>query len=58
VEIFNRYGQVVYQVQGNYLESAWDGTLNGKPLPVGTYYYIINLNNGHPVLTGSISLIR
>jgi gliding motility-associated-like protein len=58
VEIFNRYGQVVYQVQGNYLESAWDGTFNGKPLPVGTYYYIINLNNGQAPLTGPVSVIR
>ena len=37
--IFNRYGQAVYT--SNDLTKAWDGTTNGKPLPVGTYYYII-----------------
>ncbi len=39
VTVFNRYGQVVYT--SNDLQKAWDGTTNGKPLPVGTYYYII-----------------
>jgi len=37
--IFNRYGQSVYI--SNDINKAWDGTMNGKPLPAGTYYYII-----------------
>jgi gliding motility-associated-like protein len=62
VDVFNRYGQLLYQSQGNYLERPWDGYYNGQSLPVGTYYYIINLNSGAPgdpgPLTGSISIIR
>jgi gliding motility-associated-like protein len=62
VDVFDRYGQVVYQSQGNYLECPWDGTCNGKPLPVGAYYYIINLNSGTQTdtepLTGNVSIVR
>jgi gliding motility-associated-like protein len=42
IQIFNRYGVKVYQ--GNTLTSKWDGTHNGQQLPVGTYFYVIKLN--------------
>ncbi|MCU0322885.1 MAG: gliding motility-associated C-terminal domain-containing protein, partial [Chitinophagaceae bacterium] len=56
VEIFNRYGQVVFQSNG--YSAAWDGTLNGKALPVATYYYIIKFNNRFPTRSGSVTIIR
>jgi gliding motility-associated-like protein len=56
VRIFDRYGGEVYSSKGNY--NAWDGTMNGRPLPVGTYYYLINLNNGTRPLSGFVALIR
>jgi gliding motility-associated-like protein len=37
--IFNRYGQVVFNT--NDITKAWDGAVNGTPLPAATYYYII-----------------
>ncbi len=37
--IFNRYGQSVYTSQD--INAVWDGTMHGKPLPVGTYYYVL-----------------
>lgn len=37
--IVNRYGQVVFNANDQY--DAWDGTYNGKPQGVGTYYYYI-----------------
>ena len=40
VAIFNRYGQSVFHSSG--YGKNWDGTYNGKVLPVGTYYYIID----------------
>lgn len=40
VRVFNRYGQMVYGSKGF---KSWDGTFNGKKLPTGTYYYIIDL---------------
>ncbi len=56
VEVFNRYGQMVHSSVG--YGTAWDGTSRGKPLPVGTYYYIIQLNNGFKPLNGSVTIIR
>ncbi len=56
VLIFNRYGQQVYQSTG--YARPWDGTYNGAPLPPGTYYYIIDLKNNTPKLTGWVLIVR
>jgi gliding motility-associated-like protein len=56
VEVFNRYGQKVFSSTG--YSRSWDGTLNGSPLPLATYYYVINLKNGFPPVTGSVTIIR
>jgi gliding motility-associated-like protein len=57
LEVFNRYGQPVFSSKGS--EKAWDGTSNGKPLPVGTYYYVIDLNNAkRKLLTGWVVILR
>jgi len=62
VQVFDRYGQVVFESDGNYSKAPWTGDLNGQPLPVGTYYYIINLNSGTPAgaapLTGFVAIVR
>ena len=39
VEIFNRWGQQVYNSHG--YSNPWDATWKGKPVAVGTFYYII-----------------
>lgn len=56
LEIFNRNGQIVYRSTG--YTKPWDGSRNGKPLPVGVYYYIISANQNKNKYTGWISLIR
>jgi gliding motility-associated-like protein len=56
VEVFNRYGQRVYYSDGYARE--WDGRINGKSLPLGTYYYIIQLKNGFGDLKGSVTIIK
>jgi gliding motility-associated-like protein len=56
VEIFNRYGQLVYHSVG-YL-NEWDGTLNGKALPAATYYYIINLKIAAKPIAGFVDIVR
>jgi gliding motility-associated-like protein len=58
IEIYNRNGQIVYKATGYDPNNGWDGTFNGTPLPVGTYYYIINPKNGREILSGSITIIR
>ncbi|MDR3694401.1 gliding motility-associated C-terminal domain-containing protein [Mucilaginibacter sp.] len=56
ISIYNRYGVLVYN-SVNY-PKAWDGTLNGKKLSAGTYYYIIDLKNGKRPLAGSVTILR
>ena len=57
VFIFNRWGQLLFSSPG-YVEK-WDGTYNGERLPVGTYYYVIDLKDPNiEPLTGPVSIIR
>ena len=58
IQIFNRWGALVHETSGGTGYIAWDGTREGKELPVGTYYYIINLNTGDEPQTGPITIIR
>ena len=57
VIVINRWGQEVFSSDG--YEVPWDGTLDGSPLPVGTYYYIIDLKTDllEP-MTGPITIMR
>ncbi len=56
VEIYDRAGQNVYKNKG-YLK-PFDGTFNNHLLPMGTYYYIINLAIGKKPITGTLTIIR
>lgn len=56
VNVYNRYGQIVYQSTG--YQTPWNGTLNGQPLPVATYYWIINPHNGRSQMNGSVTIVR
>ncbi|NCI50086.1 gliding motility-associated C-terminal domain-containing protein [Sediminibacterium roseum] len=55
VRIFNRSGATVYEAKGG---AAWDGTYKGQPVPIATYYYVIDLHVGQPPVSGSIVVIR
>ena len=56
VDIYNRYGQHIYHSLG--YDKPWDGTINGKPVPVGTYYYIVDPKNGRKRVAGYVDVIR
>lgn len=58
VFIYNRWGEVVWATV-SYMND-WVGTYeDGTPLPIGAYYYVVNLNNAsNVVLSGSITIIR
>ncbi len=57
IQIFNRNGNIVYKSKG--YQKAWDAKLNGKILPAGIYYYIIDTkaitNN---LYNGSVLIIK
>ncbi|TDO20046.1 T9SS type B sorting domain-containing protein [Pedobacter duraquae] len=54
--VFNRNGERVFYSKG--YATDFDGQFNGKPLPIGVYYYIIDLKTDCPKLNGSLTLIR
>jgi gliding motility-associated-like protein len=56
VEIYNRYGQLIYHSVG--YSQPWDGTIHGKQAPVGTYYYIVDPKNGRKKIAGYVDIIR
>ncbi|MES2431462.1 MAG: sugar-binding protein [Bacteroidota bacterium] len=60
VDVYNRWGSLVYH-SSNYTDGSWDGTYKGKPLPDGTYYYIIkatSINNKRQFFKGNVTIIR
>ena len=61
IEIYNRWGSIVFRSESGY-PTPWGGEnqKNGKTLPIGTYYYIINLNDEKfpDVITGPITIIK
>jgi gliding motility-associated-like protein len=56
VEVFNRYGQLVFKSKG--YNKNWDGTFNQQTLPIGTYYYIIKTSPGANPISGSVLILR
>jgi gliding motility-associated-like protein len=54
--VYTRDGQQVFKSTG--YAKPWDGTNNGTQVPTGTYYYIIDLKNGQPKLSGWVLIIR
>jgi gliding motility-associated-like protein len=57
IEVYNTAGQLVHRSVGLY--NPWDGTRNGKPLPIGTYYYGIDLKvENARRLSGYVTILR
>ena len=64
IQIFNRYGQSVFEGNNLTNEVIWDGEFNGTPAPEGTYFYVLlyaEITDAGPVEVtkkGWIQLIR
>lgn len=58
VEVYNRWGELLFQSVG--YKETWKGTFKGQDLPVGTYYYVIDLKDElYPdAYTGPITIMR
>jgi gliding motility-associated-like protein len=59
VRVFNRWGEIIFETKGYGGSQQWDGTRNGKMMPVGSYYYIIEISEylSKP-LTGTVTILR
>ena len=56
VRVYNRWGSLVHEQRG--YASPWDGTLNGKPLPTATYYYVIKHKKLDKTRVGDLTIVR
>lgn len=60
MNVYDRWGQRVYHHEGDD-RSGWDGTFNGQPAIMGTYYYVCILsdrNRMEKAVKGDVTLIR
>ena len=62
VEIFDRWGDKIFIFKGTGIQyydasNRWNGKYKGKDLPMGSYMYIVKLDDIKPV-TGVVSIIR
>jgi gliding motility-associated-like protein len=56
LEVYTPNGQLVYRSIG--YVNRWDGTSNGKPLPFGTYYYVIDPKSGRGKIAGYVTILK
>jgi gliding motility-associated-like protein len=56
IQIYERSGQRLFLTINP--DTRWDGTHNGKPLPVGAYYWIIQIKETGEIRKGVLNLIR
>lgn len=58
VQVFNRWGNLVFEQTGYTNTDAWNGQWNGKDLPDGTYFYLIELGGNGGRLSGWLQVLR
>jgi gliding motility-associated-like protein len=57
VKIYNRWGNLVFESTG--YKDEWKGDFKGENLPVGSYFYIIDFNDGKTEIeNGTVSIIK
>lgn len=61
VRVYNRWGNLIFEFSADaanpYMSNAWDGTYKGERLPVGSYFYVIDLHDIDQQETGAVSII-
>ena len=58
VMVYDRWGRQVFYSKGYSSEKRWDGRFNDEELPIGTYYYVIDLNDGSEPYKGPVTIVR
>jgi len=56
IDIYNRWGDLIFRSDRGY-NKKFDGMYRGRHLPVDSYHFIINLNNGSKPILGNITII-
>jgi gliding motility-associated-like protein len=56
MSIYNRFGVRIFEAMG--YELPWNGSHEGKPLPAGIYYYVIDLKPENIKMSGSVAILN
>lgn len=56
VQVFNRYGEVVFQGKGKMI--MWDGKYKGEQQPAGSYVWLLNAGSGRKIMHGTVTIVR
>jgi gliding motility-associated-like protein len=56
VMVFDQWGRIIISEE-NY-KNTWDGTLDGKPLPDGSYFYVITLPGTERQYKGILNILK
>jgi gliding motility-associated-like protein len=56
IQVFNQGGEIVFNTENP--DQGWDGTFNGKNLPIGTYFWAIEVGETGEYRKGFITLLR
>lgn len=57
IDIYDRWGRPVFKAS-IFPVNGWDGKSNGRPLPMDSYHYILDLKNGSDPVVGNVTIIR
>ena len=57
VKVYNRWGKKIWVSDKGY-PIPWDGKSNGTKLPVDSYHYVIEINNGKKPIVGHVTIVR
>jgi gliding motility-associated-like protein len=55
-EVYTTNGMPVWRSSPTSI--SWDGRLNGRDLPVGTYYYVIKMPGTESPVAGYVTILR
>jgi gliding motility-associated-like protein len=59
VQVYNRWGQLVFECKNNCYFNVWDGTNDdGENLPFGNYYFLINYKENEKPIYGAVTIKR
>jgi gliding motility-associated-like protein len=58
IKVYTNKGLLIFESKG--FDTKWDGSFNGETLPVGTYYYTIDLKLSYTKRTykGTVTILR
>lgn len=56
VEIYGRWGGLIFESEG--YEIPWDGKYKDKKMPLGSYYFVIDLGNDSDPVKGTVTIIE